>query len=302
MPEHDDEDDQELREARARLAAELRRIREAADKTTREIGDYSSTQISMAERGLSGASKELIEEYVKIGGDRASLLTMLDDVRQASEEHERKKRLKRHGRNIATPQILPDANPMEIRRTYRIDLMDDFYPFNANRVPAAIDHMIRVRALTPDVNYFVMSYAYNVDKRPGVLEVEPTSGCRLERVTETEFGSLNFVLAYDRTQPVEERDIFEFSYRLHVNSTVPSRPLTRGSSRSGVGRCIRRVQFDLSDLPTQVWWFREPEILATENPPQPDRILPPNSTGRYQREFASVLREFYGLAWLWRDE
>src|SRR5215218_2565202 len=63
-----------ISQAHAELGQELRRVREAAARTMRDISGYSSGHISNVENGHVMPSLELVDTYVRIGGDRVRII------------------------------------------------------------------------------------------------------------------------------------------------------------------------------------------------------------------------------------
>lgn len=300
----DSEDpDEELLRLRKLLGEELRRIREQAKKNTRQIGKFSTTHISMAERGLTGASEDLVAEYIKLGGDRVRLLSMLDAINRVSKKSQRKKRLKQATLPEAIdPQTLtPDSNPHELRRLYQLEEQDDLYVIGANKAVQRATHLVRVRPLTPQTRYYVNSYGTAESSRRGVLSLHAGQGCKIARLVETDRGVLHFVLDFNPSGAQIQDRLYEFTFIIDIHDDDPmvKRPMLRNSTKSGIRRVLKRVQFTEPAVPRRIWWFRKIELLETDDPPQPEQLLPLNSAHLYFHDFPDTINEYVGLAWEW---
>ncbi len=302
MPAPEDADN-ELNELRRRLGAELRRVRVQAGKTTREMGGFSSTHVSLGENGKASVSEDFIAEYVRIGGDRVRLLSMLDDVKRASDQERRRKRQKEstQAATIDPRTLTPDSDFHELRRLYQSEELDDHYLIGPNKAVLRATHIVRVRPLTPYSRYYVCSYGSAERGSKGVLTLQPGQGCELARLTETEKGTLHFVLDFNPTGgDVTNLCEFTFAIDFHADEPMIRKPILRNSTRSGIRRVVKRVQFTEPALPSRIWWFQDIELLETEDEPRPGRILPLNPSNFYFRDFTDLVDEYVGLGWDWQ--
>lgn len=285
-----------------RLGLELRRIRLNAGKTTREIGSFSTTHVSRVENGLADCSEELIEEYVKLGGDRVRLMSMLDDLRRAVLEKRRRQRQADVSEiDEAALNLTADSDFHELRRLYRTEEHDDHYMIGPDKATLRATHIIRLRPLTPTARYFVTMYGSGENNRTGVLSLSPGQGCTVARCDETSRGALHFVLDFkpENSGPTEALREFTFSIAFQDDAPMLVRPMLRNSTRSGIRRVVKRVQFTEPALPKRIWWFRAVELLETEAEPEPNQLLELNPSNFYFCEFTDLVDEYVGLAWEW---
>ncbi|MBB4930404.1 transcriptional regulator with XRE-family HTH domain [Lipingzhangella halophila] len=282
----------------------LRDARASAGATTRDVALYSSGHISNVENGHVMPSTELVYYYVKeFGCDGHVARQALDRARRASEERRRTQRLvqRSQGQRWGAFHVTPDSPASEIREGYKVRESEAYYRVDERGVITEVDVIRVIRAVQPGVSLISVAHNYHYDAEVGVLSLEPGIGCSLAALRETGFGYLYAVLRLDRELNPDDGDAYSLSYRVHVSSSVPARPLLRYQARAGNDRYALRVLFTPPVLPQEVWWFSERDVFATEMPApaQSERIFPANPSGFYFRDFTRIDNLHTGIAWRW---
>ena len=281
-------------EAHLLLGKELRRVRQGAGKTTRDVAGYSSGHISNVENGHVMPSRELVNVYLRFGGDAAKVLRSYEDVRLQGEQRARDRR-QREAQDAV--KITPDSPFEDIRAAYQIIEAEDLYVLNGSGVATTVTSLLRVRATHTDVRYVVGSYGYATDRRTGVISIDADVGCSVARTEEHETGVIDFVLELSREIEPSESDPFTLSFVAHTDTDKSIEPFLRSNTYAPLLRHALRVQFAPPALPTAIWWFRGAHHMETHM--NQDRLLKLSPAGFYFRDFYELRDEYWGLAWRW---
>lgn len=291
-----------ISDAHAKLGAELRRARLSAARTTRDIPGFSSGHISNVENGYVKPSRELVDLYISLGGDRRRLLGALEQVNRIVEAKRAVVRQARHGNDLklASPSVTEKSPPLDIRATYAVDTWERFMVLDGRGVMSEISNIVTVRALRPDVHLFAGATSYDADKRPGVETVESGFGCEVAQVKESDIGYVEFVLRFGRMLQPTDKEGFTFSYTIRVHSVKKMTPFFQVGSRTHVSNHLLRLRFTPPAVPESIWWFRCANYIEVEQDPTPEQMLNYSPNHLYVRDFHDVEGEYVGLAWHWK--
>jgi transcriptional regulator with XRE-family HTH domain len=297
MPESHQSRRKPLSEAYARLGSELKRIRKAANKTTREIQKpdgswYQSGSISNVEGGYSQPSVDLIKAYARLGGRYVDLMTMLEQAKKPTRE------TSLPGDEFEEQLLNLHADPYILRRGYAVDLEEDTAYIGPRWAATRNVHTVSIRPLSPHTRYFVFRYGYDEDPRRGVALPQAGSGCEIALVEEDDDGTIYVVIEFMN----ERRDQFgrcNFSWAINIMSDAPADPLYAVHTRALMAHVVQRVQFEPPALPEKIWWFRGSDPFQETTQPSQRHIFDLNPTNFYFHEFYDVEREQCGLAWKW---
>lgn len=286
-----------MSEAHARLGAELRRIREQAHTTTRDLGNYSSGHISNVESGYVTPSKDLITLYARLGGDLPRLLTMLGDARDEGSK-------KRHpateaGDALVSRLLNPDADMMELRQGFRIESYENSVLYGPDRIPQTVILTARIRPTVDQARYFAYRCTYEDDPRRGAMTVDTVAGCQLIRVHESDRGILDIVTDFRENSVRTEDGAYEVTLQSRVHSDRVVSPQLLLGFISPLPRCVATVKFDERSAPAKIWWMRS--TVPYVNEPEPHQVFEPNPAQHYSREFLDLKNEYCGVIWEWMD-
>lgn len=299
--------DDATRQARERLGAALRRVRQAAGVTTRQVPKaggsetfYTSAHISLVESGATAPSLDLIEGYVRIGGDSAELRSLYHQAEAAATAADRRRRL-----GDSTPEPLPPRDGAsvedrdEVQRHYVVVAQEMHYRFNPDGSIQDCRALVRVRAKSPAVRLCYVGFIYPADQRPGVLSIEPGDGVTLDHLRESETGMIAAFLKLDRDLYPDEPEPFAFSFRLDVDSANRALPRLRYFADAGTERLVLSAEFLPEAEPKDLWWFGARDIVEVENR-RPGHALMHDGNGLYERTFDELVPTWcYGFAWSW---
>jgi transcriptional regulator with XRE-family HTH domain len=281
---------QAAEDCRRRLGQELKAIRTAAGMTTRQIDGYSSGHISNVEGGKVMPSEKLVLAYAALGGSHAQLLALL---RQAQVP-------RRPDPVVAEALSDPHADPHLLRRGYVVEMIEDVHYFGDQRQPLRNLHRLTARFTTPGARFFPFRHTIDEDARRGVSQVLPVDGCDIALLEESDDGVIYCVLEVD---PAARDDLGRstFSWNIELRTDVVGRPRADAGSTSRIPLVTKRVQFDGSAPPAEVWWFRGFDVLGASMSDARQNSIPPNPALLFTHEFINVENEWWGLAWTWRE-
>ncbi|GIH03260.1 hypothetical protein Rhe02_13270 [Rhizocola hellebori] len=284
--------------AHAELGRELRRVREAAARTMRDIGGYSSGHISNVENGHVMPSMELVETYARIGGDRVRIIGAYEAARRTTSTR-RKDRQNPMGLTDPEP-ITAESPPDLIRGSYRVEDSEAYYFVDQKRIIREQDVIYKIRAKDRDVPYFISRRIYYSDPTLNALSITAGVGCQLARTAHDLTGEEYILLELDAPARPQDTAPQTISLNVKVNSDVPSVPMVRYSSGPETARRAVRVKFSSPELPSRVWWFRSSRLSPwAEIDPGPDQLLARSPSGLYFWDFFDLENEYVGLAWNW---
>jgi hypothetical protein len=287
-----------ISEAHVRLGSELRRTREAARQSTRNMRGYSSGHISNVENGHVTPSKELIEAYAQLGGDRRKLLNMYESMIRVMAE--RKEERRREQRELASESaITVDSAHEQILSSYSVMDSMNVFRYDSRGVLAQLTCILRIKAKADVVRYASCAHNYLADSRRGVLSIQPGIGCDIVKTTESESGMVQCTLELD-TDLHPEDDSYLYSYHLLVNSNKRMEPLLRQDYIQHRSRQAWQIQFTEPALPEHIWWFRSAYMSTTTTDAEEDKVFPTDPTGFYFHELFDLENELAGIAWRWR--
>lgn len=286
-----------LNDRYARLGEALRRVREAAGRTTRDIQKpdgsfYGSGSISNVEGGYSAPSVELIKAYARLGGSYADLMTLRDKAQKPARQDTAE------ADEFESQLLDPRTNPYLLRRGYVMDLQEDTCYINANRVPTRNIYKVAVRPLLPTSRYFVLRYGHGEDPNRGVASIQAGSGCEVVLVDEEADGTIFAVLQFDQDR-MDEFGRCNFSYSIAINSMIPSKPMYDLYTKSLMLHVVHRIQFEAPAVPEKIWWFRGTDPFRDRLEPATNQLLEVNPFHFYFHEFYDVEAEGCGMAWRW---
>lgn len=289
--------------ARARLGAELKRIRTAGGKSQRDLhGPKGSGHASNVENGYTQPSWEFIEKYLELGGDRRHLRSLYELSRTESDEHKAEQRRGSQPgptRPPVAPQEIGKLGYQELRRHYTVETREECYAFDDKGVVTTVRCRCAIRANSLQTVLLCGVHSYDADLRPGVLQVEADQGCTLERVDTHATGSVHVYFRSDRPLNPGDTEAHRSSYVVLVDSAVRARPILLGHPRPGTRLFRLTAQFSPLRLPRQIWWFAaENELSATI--PEDGYMFPDRPDGRYRKSFEVLVPGWcYGFAWQW---
>src|SRR5262249_45826634 len=133
------------------------------------------------------------------------------------------------------------------------------------------------------------------------LSLQPGQGCEVAQLTENEKGVLRVALDFNPSGGPAEDRVYEFAFTIdfHDDDPMLKKPMLRNSTRSGIRRVVKRIQFTEPALPSRIWWFQEVELLDTEGEPRPEQLLALTKSSFYIRDFNDLVDEYVGIAWDW---
>lgn len=289
--------------ARARLGAELRRIRKAAGKSQRDIsGPKGSGHASNVENGHTQPSWDFIEKYLRYGGDQRHLRSLFELSRAESEDHRTEQRRgsqPRPFRPPPAPQEIGRLGHEDIRRHYVVQAREERYTFNSQGIVTTLSCQCSIRATSPGTVLFCSAHSYDADQRPGVLKVEAGDGCTLEHVENYPTGSVRAYFRFGRRLDPDDAEPYHCSYRVLVDTTVRTRPILLSHPGPGTKLFTLDAQFSEPLLPRRIWWFAvDNELSATI--PGDGYQLRTSRDGHYRRTFEVLVHGWcYGFSWQW---
>ena len=289
--------------ARARLGAELRRIRRVAGQSQRDIhGPTGSGHASNVERGHTQPSWDFIEKYLAHGGDPQHVRSLYELSRTESEHRKTEQRRGSQPGSFQAPpapQEVGDLSAQDIRRHYVIETRKERYTFNSGGIATSVWCESAIRAISPGAVLFCVTHSYDADQRPGVLRIAAEKGCTLERVDTYPTGSLRAFLRLDRGLYPDDPQPYSCSYRVFVVTSVRARPILLSHPGPGTRRFTLDAQFAEPLLPRRLWWFAVDNELSAMIPGD-GYDIPTNPDGHYRRSFEVLVQGWcYGLAWQW---
>ncbi|KAA1415357.1 helix-turn-helix domain-containing protein [Nocardioides humilatus] len=274
--------------ARVLLGTELRAIRIAAGKTTRQIAGYSSGHISNVEAGKVTPSERLILAYSSLGGSHAQLIGLL---RQA------------HSSRTLAPVVAdaledPLTDPHVLRRGYVIEMIEDIHYYGERHQPLRNVHRVSLRFTSPRARFFPFRHVVDEDLRKGVSHVQPSTGCEIAHLEEADDGVIYCVLA---AQPdaLDELGRTTISWVIDINTDAVGHPRVDAGSSGRIPLATKRVQFHADAPPSNLWWYRETDPSAASLSAARRNKIPPNTANLATREFINIDREWWGIAWTW---
>jgi hypothetical protein len=288
---------QPLSQAYARLGAELRRVRETAGVTTRQVQKpdgsyYGSGSISNAEAGYSQPSIDMVKAYARLGGHYPDLIALLDSAKKGAGR-----------RSSAQPDEFdeqlrnPKTDPHLLRRGYALDLEENTAYIGPDRVPKRNVYRALIRPLSPMAQFFVFRYGHEPDPRRGVASVRPGAGCELAWLDENDDGTILAVLRFN-TEERDELGRCSLSWVIEIDSDKPNEPSYEIHTRSLMAHIVTRIQFEPPAVPQKIWWFRGVDPFESRID-RPERVISLNPLHLYLHEFHDVEGESCGLGWNW---
>jgi hypothetical protein len=288
-------------DARRELGAELRRVREGAGLSTRQVDGISRGHVSRVENGLVASSRRFVAAYVAMGGNPGRLFSLWDRTRLLGRDGEAPTLDYDSDDDLPNALSDPHADPYLLRRGYTVECIEDTYLIGPNREAVRNEHSVAVRTTITGARYFPFRHGYDEDPRPGVSVVTPGPGCTMPIVTEGSTGSIYAVIGFD-PDSTDASGACQLSWTIAIRSSVPTFPQVVGGTMSKIPQAITTVRFTPTAFPASLWWFRDFDSNAGMTEPSPDRVLTPGTDGSYSREFHDLDREWWGLAWTWPDE
>jgi hypothetical protein len=281
-----------MNDTRAALAAELKRVREAAGLTTRQVTGFSSGHISSVETGRVLPSERLLRTYAMMGGRYPHLASLLAAARKPNSTPS--------GRDDALAAQLADplTDPYVLRGGYFLESIDDSFYIGPNREPLRNVHRAAIRPLHPSARFFPFRHSYEQDPRPGVCTITPAAGCTVAHLEESDNGTIYAVLEFDPGH-ADELGRCTLSWIITLMTDVPVQTRMESGTRSRVPQAIQRIQFTEPALPAKIWRYRGFDAQVAGMNPTPDQRLQLNSAHLYVHELFNAHEEWWGLAWAW---
>jgi hypothetical protein len=278
-------------------------VRKNLSVTTRGINGYSPGHISNVENGYVTPSLELVEMYVKMGGERSHLRALYELMRQESSRTRSERRHKeRPGRLTpsAPPKSLEEIkSPEDVNTHYVIEMLDCKYTFNGDGIVQEVRYVNTIRALSPGVQFFYLTNLYQADQRRGVLRAEAGAGCEVADSQESENGAIRTFFKLDKVLSPDD-EAYAISNRIVVDSAIRTRPMLLHHGGSRDLAYILRAQFNAPSVPSKIWWFVETDSLDAQYNLQPEREFAVDADGYYSRSFGRLSKGLsYGFCWLW---
>lgn len=275
-------------EARRLLGQELKAVRLAAGRTTRQMGTYSSGHISNVEAGRVTPSETLVLVYSSLGGSHAQLVGLLRQIRSSQ----------RIDPVLAETLQDPLTDPHLLRRGYVIEMVEDIHYIGEHHQPLRNVHRATVRFTTPGARLFPFRDSLEEDPRRGVCQVLPAAGCEVVHLEESDDGVIYCVLGV-LPDSRDELGRCTISWVIDIDTQANARPQVDAGSSGRIPLATKRVQFHEAAPPDQVWWYREGDPQAASLSAARGNAFPANPANLYTREFVSIDREWWGLAWTW---
>jgi transcriptional regulator with XRE-family HTH domain len=281
-----------MTEDRIALGAELKRIRQAAGLTTRQVVGVSSGHISNVETGRVLPSEKLLRIYASLGGRYAHLSGLLAKAKRPTTTGSRDDA--ELGAKLA--DLLTD--PYLLRGGYFLESIEDSYYIGPNREPQRNVHRAAIRPTNPSTRYFPFRHSYEQDPRPGVCTITPADGCSIAHLEESDTGTIYAVLEFDPDQ-ADELGRCTLSWIITLTSDVPVQTRMESGTRTRIPQAIQRIQFTPPALPAKVWRYRGFDAQIAGMNPKPDNTLELNPAHLYVHELINAHQEWWGLAWAW---
>ncbi|MEV8547542.1 hypothetical protein [Streptomyces sp. NPDC051572] len=260
----------------------MRAARKAARYKMADVGYCGAPHVSNVENSHEPPSYEMVEFYVtKFGADADVLWSAFYAMRRESKAQKRA-RIKR------AQQERQGVHSLVVRQRGETHWIDSHGV--TNEIGVSLEVSSAQRALK-------VSHAYPADPSPGTVMINAGMGCEITRIEESSRGLVAAFLDLGDEQPDSPSQ--SFSYKVHINSTVPAVPNIRYHALRTTERYTLQVQFTSPRLPRQVWWFRGESAEEAERDPEKKNILPPCAYNDYWRNFTDLDGEFCGLAWDW---
>lgn len=297
--------DDPILEARTRLGQALRRVRERAGLSTRQVPKaepgkfYSSTQISQVESAKAVPSPELIDAYVAFGGDAPHLRALYQQAAAAANAAARRRRAGAAAETLPPRDAKQVVDRHEVQEHYVIVSAEAHYRFSPVGSIVEVDCVARLRAKAPGVRLAYGGFTYVVEQRTGVLSVEPVSGATVADLRESDTGAMGFYWELDQDLHPSDPEPHTVAYRVFVDSTIRSLPRLRFFADVGTERLTVSAEFPREVEPAALWWFAAVDPIDAEYRVH-GRELTVDETGRYRRTFDDLVPYWtYGLAWRW---
>lgn len=271
------------------LGAELRKVREGAGRSTRQMAPFSSGHISNVERGQVLPSEDLVLLYAGLGGSHAQLTGLLMRAKEPPRPV--------HFDDADLDD--PSTDPHVLRRGYVVEAVEDVHFYGPQRQPTRTMHRATIR-LQDGARFFPFRHTLEEDPRPGVSTIHPGDGCEVALVEEGEDGTLYAVLAVDPSVR-DELGRSTFGWTIELDTTAVGQPRILGGSRSRIPAATKRAHFDPTAVPGEVWWFRDFDISGRTLSQARRNRLRPNLAHVFTHEFVNVQEEWWGLAWSWPE-
>jgi hypothetical protein len=286
----------------ARLGAELRRARQATNKSTRNIEGYSSGHVSNVENGYVAPSREYVQYHIRVlGGNASVLLPLFQAMNDTSAALRAAGRAKdpHPSASHSTAENLEDLRD-EVWGSFLVPNRDAYYVLDESGALQHARYTYTLKARKSDAQIFYVGHHYPVDRRKGVLSIDSTNGCQIYRVDESASGMISAYLRLNHPLDVEDEPA-SVAYVVRARTKVPALPILGFSTpATEAGRCALHVQFAQPALPEKVWWYLEADYMLVQQDPTLDRLIPLAEDGYYYKEFYQPPRGFYcGIAWHW---
>jgi hypothetical protein len=154
----------------------LRRVREAAGVSTRRVprnpeasSYFTSGHISLVEAGRTAPSSELIEAYVELGGNRAELRSLYEQMLTATRTAARERRSGRPPERRQTPPTCTAEirDRHDVQQHYVVESEDVHYAFSPTGAIQDVECTVLLRALNAGVKIYYIGFNYPADAMKG---------------------------------------------------------------------------------------------------------------------------------------
>lgn len=290
-----------ISEAHVKLGEELRRVRKAAKKTVNDVGTFSGGHVSNVERGHSATSRDFVDIYIKeFGGSASLILPLFQATKDAATELRQTAHVDASGlSDIKLPET-DDELKSEVRGSFFVPNRDAYYIFNERGALQQVRYVYTLKARKEGAWLMFAGHYYINDRRPGVLKLEPSSGCDIYHLSESSIGAITAYLKLPKPLSLDD-DARTVSYVLYAHTQAAAYPMVGfAAPATEAGRCAIHVQFTPPALPERIWWYQEESLVLAQQEPSSVKIFEAPTDNYYFKEFYSPPKGFQnGIAWLW---
>lgn len=295
--------------AHLRLGQAMSEARILAKLSTRKIPKpddpakfFESGHISNVENGFVAPSEELVDVYVRLGGDGTRLRTLFRQMRAAAEQAgARRRRQSADASDLEAPQTLDEiTDHREVQKHYFVESQQAHSTFDSRGVLQEFRCVVRLKATAPGARLYYTGHMYESDRRPGILQVEALNGGKLIGTQESPTGAVRSFFELERALSLDDVEPYPLEFRVLVDSDKPARPLVVfHNSRDCAQEVLLSLQFTAPRLPSLIWRFSAEDMIDIEHP-STDGKLPVREDGSYHCLFQNLTPGWsYGLAWVW---
>lgn len=299
-----------ISDAHARLGSALRRTRIAAGISTRRVAKpdgsgtyFSSGHISLVEAGATPPSAELVEAYAAFG-NKTELSSLYLQMLAASQHAARTRRqgLRKDVTQAGPPRAMDEVRDRhDVQRHYIVVSNQAEYLYGPTGAIREAICTITLRARTAGVRLYYSGHSYPSDQRTGVVEVLPMANADIAEIRESPSGAVASYFLLDYEIFPDDPDPYVLQFRVVVHSDVRSVPRLRYFATEGSQQLVLRAGFVGPAVPSRMWRFSEPDIVAAEQAIA-EHELGLSADGCFTHVFEDLIPGWcYGFAWQWAE-